>query len=92
MADLPPVDLTSLTPDTLLTRPQAASALTKSNRPISPETLSTLASRGGGPNYRLWGKRALYSWGDLLSWAEARLSAPQAVARRRAATAHADAA
>jgi hypothetical protein len=39
-------------------------------------TLATRASRGGGPAYRRYGTRVVYRWGDLLAWAEARLSAP----------------
>ena len=41
------------------------------------ETLSTKASRGGGPPYQLFGPRVLYRWGDALKWAQARLSTPR---------------
>jgi hypothetical protein len=58
-------------------------------------TLATMASRGGGPPYRLFGRVPLYRWGDVLVWAEARLTAPRcsttrgdaAGAQGRAATA-----
>jgi hypothetical protein len=64
-------------PDALLTRSQTAEALTLDGYPVKPKTLATKATRGGGPPYRLFGKRALYRWGDSLSWAESRLSAPR---------------
>jgi hypothetical protein len=61
-------------PDTLLTRRQAADALTTRGYPVSERTLSTKASRGGGPEFRHFGPRALYRWADLVAWAEARLT------------------
>jgi hypothetical protein len=64
-------------PDTLFTRRQAADALTTRGFPTSVGTLSTKATRGGGPIYRHFGPRVLYRWGDLLAWAEARLSPPR---------------
>lgn len=42
-----------------------------------PKTLSTKASRGGGPPYYKFGSRALYRWADALAWAEARLGPPR---------------
>ena len=63
-------------PDTLLRRKSAAAALTGIGYPISDKTLATMASRGGGPTYRRFGRIPLYRWGDLLAWAEGRLSAP----------------
>jgi hypothetical protein len=62
--------------DALLTRDQTAAALTAAGFPVKLKTLSTMASRGGGPTYRLFGPRVLYRWGDVLEWAQARLSAP----------------
>jgi hypothetical protein len=62
--------------DALLTRQQAADALTAAGYPTARATLSTKASRGNGPVYSLFGPRALYRWGDLLSWAQHRLSGP----------------
>jgi hypothetical protein len=35
-----------------------------------------MATRGGGPAHRRWGRIPLYRWSDLLGWAEARLKAP----------------
>lgn len=62
--------------DALLTREQLANALTEAGYPIRPKTLATKASRGGGPRYRHFGPRVLYTWGDGLRWAQSRLSAP----------------
>jgi hypothetical protein len=60
----------------LLSRTDAAKALTDAGFPVSPATLATKATRGGGPRYRLFGRRPLYRWGDALEWAQARLSEP----------------
>jgi hypothetical protein len=60
--------------DALLTRGQTAAALTAAGFPTKPKTLSTKATRGGGPPYRLYSARALYRWGDALNWARSRLS------------------
>lgn len=62
-------------PDALLTRDQTAAALTAAGYPVRPKTLATKASRGGGPPFRHFGCRPLYRWGDVLQWAEARLTA-----------------
>jgi len=64
-------------PDALLTRDQTGAALTACGFPIKAKTLSTKASRGGGPPYQLFGPRVLYRWGDALKWAQARLSTPR---------------
>jgi len=61
-------------PDALLTRVQLADALTAAGYPTKATTLSTKATRGGGPPYRLYSSRVLYRWGDALDWAKARLS------------------
>jgi hypothetical protein len=60
----------------LLTRDQAAAALTAAGFPVKAKTLATKATRGGGPPYRSFGARVLYRWGDALAWAESRLSPP----------------
>lgn len=62
--------------DTLLVRDALATALTARGFPIRAKTLSTKATRGGGPPYRLFGARPLYRWGDALDWAQGRLSPP----------------
>jgi hypothetical protein len=61
-------------PDALLTRQQAATALTESGFPISPKTLATMACRGGGPPFHRFGPRVLYQWGSSITWAKERLS------------------
>jgi len=71
MAGLIPDD-----PDTRLTRVDCAAALTAAGFPTSPKTLATKASRGGGPPFRRWGAKPLYSWGSTLAWAQARLGPP----------------
>ncbi len=62
--------------DALLTRRAVAEALSEAGFPISAATLATKASRGGGPQYRLFGRKPLYRWGDALDWAKARMSKP----------------
>jgi hypothetical protein len=63
--------------DTLLGRRQTADALTSAGFPISPATLQTMATRGGGPLFRNFGMRVIYRWGDALEWAQNRLSKPR---------------
>jgi hypothetical protein len=63
-------------PETRLTRRAAAEALTSAGFPVSPETLATKATRGGGPPFQRFGRVPLYTWSDLLDWARSRLSAP----------------
>jgi hypothetical protein len=64
-------------PDTLLTREQVALALTALGFQTKKSTLATKAVRGGGPVYRLFGKRPLYRWADAIEWAESKMSAPR---------------
>jgi hypothetical protein len=63
--------------DALLTRRRTAEALTEAGLPTPAATLATMATRGGGPPYQLYGRRALYRWGDALAWAQARLTTPR---------------
>jgi hypothetical protein len=71
--------------DALLGRKETAAALTEAGYKVSAATLTTKASRGGGPPYQLFGPRALYRWGDSLEWARSRLSAPRRSAAEHAA-------
>jgi hypothetical protein len=64
-------------PNTLLRRRQAAAALTEAGFPTSEATLATMATRGGGPPYRVYGRVPLYLWSESLHWAQSRLSAPR---------------
>lgn len=68
--------ITPTGPDTRLTRVLAAEALTTSGFPVSPATLATKATRGGGPPFQRFGRVPLYRWGDCLDWAHSRLSEP----------------
>ena len=70
-------------PDDLLTREQTAAALRAAGFPISPKTLATMATRGGGPPYRYFGPRVLYRRGDSLDWAQGRLSEPRSSTSER---------
>lgn len=67
----------SLKPDALLRRKEVAVALKYNGFPISEKTLATMATRGGGPLYRCFGRIPLYRWADALSWAQGRLSVPR---------------
>jgi hypothetical protein len=79
------INTDNLKPDTLLRRKQLAEALNAAGFPIAMATLSTMASRGGGPPFRLWSRTPLYRWGCALAWAEGRLS------ESRSSTSEADA-
>jgi hypothetical protein len=75
--------LDTIPADTLLTRQQTAKALTDCGVLTSPKTLSTKASRGGGPPYRLYGKLAIYRWGDVSDWALELMGQPASSATER---------
>ena len=64
-------------PDALLRRRAVAEALTEAGYPVRSATLATMASRGGGPLFRLFGRVPLYRWSDALAWAQSRLSEPR---------------
>jgi hypothetical protein len=38
-------------------------------RPVADESVM-LTTDGNGPAYRIFGKRAIYRWGDLIAWAD----------------------
>lgn len=61
----------------LLNRPEAAKFLTDYGYRISKRTLASYASRGNGPKYVLFGRRALYAPSDLLSWADGMTTFPR---------------
>lgn len=63
-------------PDTKLNRRATAQALTEAGYPIAEGTLTTMASRGGGPVYQKFNHKPLYRWADALAWAKARTSRP----------------
>jgi hypothetical protein len=62
--------------DMVLSRKAVAEALTSAGFPIKATTLATMATRGGGPAFRLFGRKPIYRWKDALEWAEGRLSPP----------------
>jgi hypothetical protein len=74
-----------LTPESMLVRKACAEALTAHGFPIREATLSTMATRGGGPAFCLFNKRVIYNWGIALEWARAKVSpaAPTASERRK---------
>lgn len=45
--------------------------------PVAPQTLAKFAVNGGGPIFRKFGRRPVYSVDDLNAWADARLGPPQ---------------
>jgi hypothetical protein len=63
-------------PDAMLNRVNLSAALTEAGFPVSPTTLSTKATRGGGPPYQKFGTRALYRWDLALQWANGLLTDP----------------
>lgn len=52
----------------VLTRQNAAVHLSNQGYSIKKSTLQKLASIGGGPRYRIFGNRAIYSIEDLDAW------------------------
>jgi hypothetical protein len=63
-----------LTPDTMLSRNECAEALTQHGYPITEKTLATRVTRGGGPKYFIFNKKARYRWGTAFAWAQAAMS------------------
>lgn len=60
-----------------LERTAAAEYLTARGLRTSKNTLQKWATTGGGPPYRRFGLRAVYTRADLDAWAEAKLTAPR---------------
>ena len=56
-----------------LYRHEAAAELSSRGLSTKPQTLARLAVYGGGPKFRIWGRRPVYSLNELLQWAENRL-------------------
>lgn len=64
--------------DRFLSRAQAADYIRDTyGLPAAKSTLGKLASIGGGPIYRLFCGRAVYTRTDLDAWVEKKLSAPR---------------
>lgn len=68
-----PVQPGQLSPRALMNRAECAKLLSEAGFPTSRHTLASLASRGGGPPYRKYGRIVVYRWSDALNWAEARM-------------------
>lgn len=60
-----------------LTRIEASDYCKSRGVPVEKNTLQKYATIGGGPNYRKFGNRALYTEADLDSWIASRLSEPR---------------
>jgi hypothetical protein len=58
-----------------LTRQEAASYLSERGLLVTKNTLQKFATVGGGPEYSIFGNKALYTTQNLDAWAEARLTA-----------------
>lgn len=58
-----------------LTRQESAYYLSERGLLVTKNTLQKFATTGGGPEYSIFGNRALYTPENLDAWAEARLSA-----------------
>ena len=65
------------TETTFLDRREAADYLTARGLRISKNTLQKWATTGGGPAYRRFGLRAVYTREDLDNWANDKLTAPR---------------
>lgn len=59
-----------------LSRNESAEFLTNQGFPVSPRTLAKYACIGGGPAFRKFGHRVIYTPDDLIAWAEAKTSSP----------------
>ena len=51
-----------------MSRREAAAALTEGGFPTAVATLEKLATIGGGPAYRKFGRRVIYDRSDLMAW------------------------
>ena len=60
-----------------LTRREAAAFVREKGLPCALATLAKLATVGGGPNFRKFGRNVVYLPSDLDAWISNRLSAPK---------------
>ena len=58
----------------LLTRAQAAEYLERIGAPVAHATLAKLASIGGGPRFRRFGRKPVYAAADLDAWVAGRMT------------------
>lgn len=66
-----------------LTRKEAAEYLTEQGTPVAPTTLQKYATVGGGPEYEIFGNRALYTKNNLNRWVKNKLSPPRSIANSK---------
>lgn len=59
-----------------LTRDEAADYCASRGAPVAKNTLQKFATVGGGPIYRRFGNKALYTPADLDAWISQKLSKP----------------
>ena len=59
--------------DKFLLRNEAARYINEKGLPITRGTLAKLASVGGGPNYRIFGNKAVYTHEEVDAWIAKRL-------------------
>jgi hypothetical protein len=60
-----------------LTRREASEYLTERGYSVATSTLAKLATVGGGPIYKSFGRRPLYRPADLLAWVTSRSTGPR---------------
>ena len=60
-----------------LSRTEAAEYVKGRGLSCSKATLDKMVTVGGGPKYRIFGTRAVYTREDLDAWIESRLTAPR---------------
>jgi hypothetical protein len=68
--------MSNISDDQLLRRAAVAEDLRSMGYTITAKTLATMACRGGGPPYQLFGRIPLYRRGAARAWAAARLTPP----------------
>lgn len=68
--------MTTTTQTRLLTQEEAAGVLTRHGFTTTAATLATKRVRGGGPQFRRYGRYVRYAEADLMTWAEAQISPP----------------
>lgn len=64
--------------DKFLTRKEAAQYLSAKGLKFSSNTLQKFATIGGGPQYKIFGIRAVYTESDLDDWIATKLKDPTA--------------
>lgn len=63
-----------------LTRDEASDYLKQHGLTVSPNTLQKYATVGGGPDYKIFGNKAVYTESDLNQWVESKLLPPRSIA------------